>query len=101
MENWLYDKTTMNLVSGHYRTGESLPDELFQQVCKGRFDAGRHLYRKAQFLLFVRFRGRLLHATETRLRSSPVSPMWSECDVKEAVSPDFRVLLNSVKTYLY
>ena len=35
MENWLYDKTTMNLVSGHYRTGESLPDELFQQVCKG------------------------------------------------------------------
>ena len=36
MENWLYDKTTMNLVSGHYRTSESLPDELFQQVCKGR-----------------------------------------------------------------
>ena len=35
MENWLYDKTTMNLVSGHYRTNETLPDELFQQVCKG------------------------------------------------------------------
>ena len=35
MENWLYDKTTINLVSGHYRTNETLPGELFQQVCKG------------------------------------------------------------------
>ena len=35
MENWLYDKATMDLVSGHYRTGESLPDELFEKVCKG------------------------------------------------------------------
>lgn len=36
MENWLYDKYTMNLVSGHYVTGERLPDELFEKVCKGR-----------------------------------------------------------------
>lgn len=85
MENWLYDKTTINLVSGHYRTGESLPDELFQQVCKGRFDTGRSLYRKAQFLLFVRFKRQLLHATETRLRSSPVSLVWSECDFNYTV----------------
>lgn len=39
MENWLYDKTTMNLVSGHYRTNETLPDELFQQVVKSRFNS--------------------------------------------------------------
>lgn len=39
MENWLYDKTTMNLVSGHYRTNETLPDELFQQVVKGRLNS--------------------------------------------------------------
>ena len=36
MENWLYDKATMDLVSGHYRTSESLPDGLFEKVCKGR-----------------------------------------------------------------
>lgn len=36
MENWLYDKTTMNLVSGHYQTNETLPDEIFQQVVKGK-----------------------------------------------------------------
>lgn len=39
MENWLYDKTTMNFVSGHYRTNETLPDELFQQVVKSRFNS--------------------------------------------------------------
>ncbi|KAJ7340323.1 hypothetical protein OS493_003059 [Desmophyllum pertusum] len=34
MENWLYDKTTMNLVSGHYRTNENLPDELSNKFAK-------------------------------------------------------------------
>ena len=49
---------------------------ILEEVCMG----------KAQFLLFVRFRGQLLQATETQLNSSPVSPMWSECDFKGAVS---------------
>ncbi|XP_078349101.1 uncharacterized protein LOC144634035 isoform X1 [Oculina patagonica] len=50
MENWLYDKTTMNLVSGHYRTHETLPDELFQQVCKARrFMAGSQMLRQLYF----------------------------------------------------
>ena len=35
MENWLYDKTTMEMISGHYQTGQTLPGEIFQQVCKG------------------------------------------------------------------
>ena len=35
MENWLYDKTTMETISGHYKTGQTLPEEIFQQVCKG------------------------------------------------------------------
>lgn len=50
MENWLYDKTTMNLVSGHYRTNETLPDELFQQVVKSRrFMAGSQMLRQLYF----------------------------------------------------
>ena len=35
MENWLYDPQTIGVVSGHYQTGERLPDGLFQQVLKG------------------------------------------------------------------
>jgi oligopeptidase A len=35
MENWMYDKTTVDLVSGHYKTGEALPNDVFKQVCKG------------------------------------------------------------------
>lgn len=50
MENWLYDKTTMNLVSGHHRTNDTLPDELFQQVCKARrFMAGSQMLRQLYF----------------------------------------------------
>ncbi|KAM7427756.1 hypothetical protein ABFA07_021165 [Porites harrisoni] len=50
MENWLYDKATMDLVSGHYRTGESLPDGLFAKVCKARkFMAGSQMLRQLYF----------------------------------------------------
>ena len=38
MENWLYDPQTIGVVSSHYQTGERLPDTLFQQVLKGRFN---------------------------------------------------------------
>ena len=50
MENWLYDKTTMNLVSGHYQTGEKLPDDLFQQVFKGKqFSVSMNMYIEYDF----------------------------------------------------
>ena len=35
MENWLYDWTTMKKIAGHYKTGEILPKEIFQQILKG------------------------------------------------------------------
>ncbi len=36
MENWLYDWQTMQSVSGHYKTEEVLPREIFDRVvaCK-------------------------------------------------------------------
>ena len=36
MENWLYDINTVNKVSGHYQTGETLPNQLFEQLVKGK-----------------------------------------------------------------
>ena len=35
MENWMYDAGTVNKVSGHYQTGEPLPEALFDQLVKG------------------------------------------------------------------
>ena len=35
MENWLYDWDTIKMVSGHFKTGETLPREKFDQLVKG------------------------------------------------------------------
>lgn len=31
-ENWCYEKETMDMISGHYETGEPLPQELFDKI---------------------------------------------------------------------
>lgn len=50
MENWCYHAPTMKLVSGHYQTGEPLPDELFQKICASRhFRAGTMTLRQLMF----------------------------------------------------
>eukprot|EP00795_Rhopilema_esculentum_P009276 gene9276-16969_t len=36
MENWLYDWSTIQMVSSHYKTGEKLPREIFDQLVKAR-----------------------------------------------------------------
>ena len=36
MESWLYDWPTIQSVSGHYKTGETLPREFFDRLSKGR-----------------------------------------------------------------
>ena len=66
MENWLYDKATMDLVSGHYRTGESLPDGLFEKVCKGR------LRRK----VFCKVFSRLMPRPTFRLSVESARNIW-------------------------
>jgi len=44
MENFLYEKETLQSISGHYETGERLPDALFEGVRKSRtFRGGTRL----------------------------------------------------------
>ncbi len=53
MENWCWEKDALALISGHYQTGEPLPDELFQKMLAAKnFQAGMVLVRQLEFSLF-------------------------------------------------
>ncbi len=53
MENWCWDKQALALISGHYETGEKLPDELFDKMLAAKnFQAGMLMVRQLEFSLF-------------------------------------------------
>ncbi|HSG72703.1 MAG TPA: M3 family metallopeptidase, partial [Planctomycetaceae bacterium] len=50
MENWCYHRPTLLGMTAHYETGEPLPDELFEKICKARtYRAGTAMLRQLQF----------------------------------------------------
>ena len=50
MENWCYHRPTVASISGHYETGELLPDELFEKLKASRtFRAGSTTLRQLTF----------------------------------------------------
>jgi oligopeptidase A len=53
MENWCWDKHTIGLISGHYQTGEVLPDDLFDKMLAAKnFQSGMMMARQLEFSLF-------------------------------------------------
>ncbi|NOQ64376.1 MAG: oligopeptidase A [Methyloprofundus sp.] len=53
MENWCWEKEALALMSGHYQTGEALPDELFNKMLAAKnFQAGMFMVRQLEFSLF-------------------------------------------------
>jgi oligopeptidase A len=50
MENWCYHRPTLLGMTAHYETGEPLPEELFQKICKARtFQSGLMTLRQVLF----------------------------------------------------
>jgi len=53
LENWCWSREALNLLAGHYQTGEPLPDELYQRMLAAKhFQAGIFLARQLEFALF-------------------------------------------------
>jgi oligopeptidase A len=53
MENWCWEQEALALISGHYQTGEPLPDELFNKMLAAKnFQAGMVMVRQLEFSLF-------------------------------------------------
>ena len=53
MENWCWEKDALALMSGHFETGEPLPDDLFNKMLAAKnFQAGMMLLRQLEFSLF-------------------------------------------------
>lgn len=53
MENWCWEKEALDLISGHYQTGEPLPEELFNNMLAAKnFQSGMMMVRQLEFSLF-------------------------------------------------
>ncbi|MBD3674285.1 MAG: M3 family metallopeptidase [Planctomycetaceae bacterium] len=50
MENWCYHRPTLLGMTAHFETGEPLPEDLFEKICKARtYRAGSQMLRQIQF----------------------------------------------------
>ena len=50
MENWCYHRPTLMSMTAHFETGEPLPEDLFEKICKARtYRAGSQMLRQIQF----------------------------------------------------
>ena len=53
MENWCWEQEALGLISGHFETGEPLPDGLYQRMLAARnFQSAMQMVRQLEFSLF-------------------------------------------------
>ncbi len=53
MENWCWQREALQFISGHYKTGEPLPDELLDKMLRAKnFHSAMMMLRQLEFALF-------------------------------------------------
>ena len=53
MENWCWERDALDIITGHYQTGEPLPEDLYLKMYAAKnFQAGLRMVRQLEFSLF-------------------------------------------------
>lgn len=53
LENWCWQRESIDMISGHYQSGEPLPDDLLEKMRNARnFQSAMQLVRQLEFALF-------------------------------------------------
>ena len=83
MENWCWEREAIDLIAGHYQTGEPLPEELYQRMRAAKnFQSAMQIMRQMEFALFD-FRLHLEYEPERGGRAYRRS--WTRCAAEVAV----------------
>ena len=94
MENWCWQRETLDMFAAHYDTGEKLPDDLFNKMQAARhFQSAMGMVRQLEFSIFD-----IKIHQDTRIKSSQqIQAILDEVRAKVAVvkAPDFNRFQNS------
>ena len=53
LENWCWERESIDMISGHYKSGEKLPDDLLERMRNARnFQSAMQLVRQLEFAMF-------------------------------------------------
>ncbi|HGX92351.1 MAG TPA: oligopeptidase A [Candidatus Tenderia sp.] len=53
MENWCWQREALNFIAGHYKTGETLPDDMFEKMLAAKnFQSAMQMLRQLEFSIF-------------------------------------------------
>jgi oligopeptidase A len=53
MENWCWERESLDLIGHHYQTGAKISDDLYEKLIAGKtFQTGMHMVRQLEFAIF-------------------------------------------------
>ncbi|MBB3048614.1 oligopeptidase A [Litorivivens lipolytica] len=84
LENWCWQPSVVPMISGHYETGEPLPEDMLQKLLAAKnFQSGLQMMRQLEFALF----DMLLHAEAAPASAADIQSLLNRVRDEVAVYP--------------